>query len=363
MQKIIFRQPCTCVVIGNTIVSLVLLEFVIGANLAAAQEWREALSLAGKWKFEIGDVSSYRERHFDDSGWERIDVPGAWENHGFPGYDGYAWYRKIFPTPAQARERLLYLRLGRIDDADETYVNGKLVGYQGGFPPQYVTAYNDSRNYLLPAEFLDPSGENVIAIRVYDDELAGGIIEGDIGIFYQPDQIQLSLALNGPWKLKLGDDRNYARPDWDDSAWQQVFVPSYWDSYGHKEYDGIGWYRTRFRLPQNLENEKLILFLGRIDDVDQVYLNGKLLGKTGPWPNQPIYRGFYDDYYLQERAYFIPASLLLPGQDNVLALRVFDAMVHGGIWDGPVGLATRQQYMSWQKRRSSTQNFFFEIFK
>ncbi|MGH7454827.1 MAG: beta galactosidase jelly roll domain-containing protein, partial [bacterium] len=124
-----------------------------------------------------------------------------------------------------------------------------------------------------------------------------------------------------------------------------------------------GWYRTRFLLPQNLEKEKLILVLGKIDDVDQVYLNGKLLGKTGPWPDRAQYRGLYGDYYEEMRAYFIPPGMLLPGQENVIAVRVFDVMLHGGIWDGPVGLATRRQYLTWQDRNSSPEDFFRRLFK
>ena len=344
---------------GNYLALFALLAFAP----ANAQEWRRALSLRGEWKFEIGDNPAYSEGEYDDSRWEQLHVPGAWENQGFPGYDGYAWYRKSFQTPAQAQEYLLYVHFGSIDDVDETYINGKLIGYQGGFPPRYETAYNLSRNYLIPKEFLNPTGKNVIAVRVYDDDLAGGIMEGDIGIFYSLEQMQLSLRLDGWWKLQIGDDDNFTLPDWDDASWQQVAVPSYWDSYGHKNYDGIGWYRKNFRLPRELANEKLILILGKVDDVDEVYLNGKFLGKTGRWPDRPNYRGFYENYYQQNRAYFVPAEMLLSNQENVLAVRVFDAMLHGGIWDGPVGLATRQQYKRWQSRQSSLKDFLFEFFK
>ena len=344
---------------GNYLALFALLAFAP----ANAQEWRRALSLRGEWKFEIGDNPAYSEGEYDDSRWEQLHVPGAWENQGFPGYDGYAWYRKSFQTPAQAQEYLLYVHFGSIDDVDETYINGKLIGYQGGFPPRYETAYNLSRNYLIPKEFLNPTGKNVIAVRVYDDDLAGGIMEGDIGIFYSPEQMQLSLRLDGWWKLQIGDDDNFTLPDWDDASWQQVAVPSYWDSYGHKNYDGIGWYRKNFRLPRELANEKLILILGKVDDVDEVYLNGKFLGKTGRWPDRPNYRGFYENYYQQNRAYFVPAEMLSRDQENVLAVRVFDAMLHGGIWDGPVGLATRQQYKRWQSRQSSLKDFLFEFFK
>jgi|GEM_PF-5403175 len=56
-------------------------------------------------------------------------------------------------------------------------------------------------------------------------------------------------------------------------------------------------------------------------------------------------------------------EFLDPSGKNVIAVRVFDALLHGGIWEGPVGLATRQQYRRWQARQSSLKDFFFEIFK
>src|SRR5262245_40932432 len=177
---------------------------------AHAEAWRRAVSLSGMWKFEIGDNPQYCARDFDDSKWDKIRVPGAWENQGFPGYDGYAWYRRSFHTPAEAEHFQLYLQLGSIDDVDETYVNGKMVGYQGQMPPAYETAYNFSRKYLIPAAFLDPSGENVIAVRVYDAEIAGGITNGDVGIYYSPDQMEVAMPLNGPWKLMMKDEGEYA---------------------------------------------------------------------------------------------------------------------------------------------------------
>ena len=76
--------------------------------------------------------------------------PIIWENQGFPGYDGYAWYRKTFPTPRRYRDHQLYLHLGYIDDVDEVYLNGNLVGYKGDFPPWYDSAFNIFRQYIIP---------------------------------------------------------------------------------------------------------------------------------------------------------------------------------------------------------------------
>ncbi len=342
-----------------------LLAFVVTASLPLrAEEWREAVALEGLWKFEIGDNPAYADPSFDDSDWEQIRVPHEWERQGFPGYDGYAWYRTSFRTPAEAKEYQLYLLLGQIDDVDEAYLNGRMIGYQGSFPPDYTTGYNISRHYPVPPGLLRAEGENVLAVRVYDDEIAGGIVHGDIGLFYARDQLQVALDLSGSWRLKFEDDLQFARRDYEDSSWQQVFVPGIWDGYdGRKDYDGVGWYRTRFRLPENLRKEKLILALGKIDDVEEVYLNGKLVGKTGTWFARRGEPEIHGDEYNKQRAYFISPEMLLPGEENVLAVRVYDAMLHGGIWDGPIGLVTRKQYLRWSEQRSPFGEIFQQLFK
>ncbi len=322
-----------------------------------AQDWRQALDLSGFWKFEIGDDSSHADPDFDDSAWEKINVPGAWENEGYPGYDGFAWYRVRFSLPEKVRGRTLHLHLGRIDDVDEVFLNGHLIGYQGRMPPRPETAYHIARRYLLPPSFLKDR-DNLIAVRVYDDMLAGGILDGDVGIYYQPDEIPILASLAGKWTLKMGDDLRWANSDFDDANWQKVDAPVMWDSFGYKDYDGVGWYRKRFTVPQNARTEKLILFLGKIDDVDEVYLNGRKLGRTGTWPNHIRDYQDYGNYYNEYRAYFIPANQLHLDGENVVAVRVFDGLVHGGIWDGPLGLATQRDYRSWVRRNSSNDDFF-----
>jgi sialate O-acetylesterase len=322
-----------------------------------AEEWRQALDLSGVWKFEIGDDSSYAGPACDDSQWERIEVPGAWENEGYPGYDGFAWYRVRFSLPEKAKDHVLHVYLGRIDDVDEVYLNGRLIGYQGHMPPAFETAYHVTRRYLLPPSFLKDR-DNLLAVRVYDDMLAGGIVDGDVGIYYQLDEIRVPFSLAGEWKLNMGDDPRWSASDFDDTDWRKVAAPVFWDCFGNKNYDGVGWYRKKFVVPQDLHSEKLILFLGKIDDVDEVYLNGKKLGRTGPWPDHVRSYDYYGEHYNEYRAYFIPANMLKLEGENVLAVRVFDGLVHGGIWDGPLGLVTQRDYRSWLRRNSSQADFF-----
>lgn len=341
--------------------SCALLALLATAPLCA-QDLREAHSLRGMWKFEIGDDLAYANPDFDDSKWDEIRVPREWERQGFPGYDGYAWYRVRFATPEEARETQMYLLLGQIDDVDEVYLNGHMIGYQGRFPPDYETAYHIARRYPVPRDLFRTTNENVLAVRVYDDELAGGIVHGEVGLFYAREQLQLALDLAGKWKLKMADDMRFAEPVCDESSWQQVLVPGIWDGYGNKDFDGIGWYRTSFRVPEKLAGERLALVLGRIDDIEEVYLNGKLLGRTGTWSRRRFEPEFGGNDWQQMRAYFIAPNTLRTGEENVLAVRVYDGMIHGGIWDGPVGLATRKEYMRWSENRSRWGEWFDELF-
>ncbi len=87
--------------------------------------------------------------------------------------------------------------------------------------------------------------------------------------------------------------------------------------------------------------------MGKIDDIDQVYINGTLVGSTGNFPgknNDPANTG---QEYNAFRGYYFPASLLKKGQKNVVAVRVLDTHGVGGIYEGPVGIITQTRYIEY----------------
>ncbi len=135
--------------------------------------------IGGPWKFRTGDDPAYARRDYDEEAWETIPVPGAWEPAGHPDYDGFAWYRARFTIPApsdgKTDGRRVVLELGKVDDADETFVNGVKVGQTGDFPPNYRGQWQAYRRYTVPAGVLNWGGENVLAVRVYDGGGPGGI--------------------------------------------------------------------------------------------------------------------------------------------------------------------------------------------
>lgn len=302
------------------------------------------LDLSGRWKFNLGDDINWKEAKFDDSEWEKINVPSSWENQGFHGYDGYAWYRTSFKLKTSEAEKDLYLILGYVDDVDQTFINGNLIGIAGGFPPYYRTAYNAFRKYYIPKEFLNKDGDNIIAVRIYDDELDGGIMSGRIGLYAYEGGFEPDVNLSGIWDFKTGDDSSFLKNDKLHSN-IKLMVPAHWDVQGYQDYDGFGWYKKTFHLPKKFDGESMILLLGKIDDLDQTFVNGLLVGSTGLWNFENIPTEFNkNEEYRLNRVYSVPQKLLKFGETNTVVVRVYDGFRNGGIYDGPIGLITQENY-------------------
>jgi sialate O-acetylesterase len=126
----------------------------------------------------------------DDSTWERIAVPARWEEAGFEGMDGIAWYRTSFGDPDEARAGVrsawerstARLRLGERPRVGRT-----------------ERAWNRPRVYAVPPDRLQ-SGRNVVAVRV-EDTGGGGGIWGDAGLVYlEAGGRKRSLA--GNWRFR-----------------------------------------------------------------------------------------------------------------------------------------------------------------
>ena len=135
----------------------------------------QVVRIRGPWRFRTGDDAQYATRAYDEEAWETMPVPQRWEDAGHPDYDGFAWYRTRFQLPAvKDQSALVFLELGKIDDVDQTFLNGVKVGQTGEFPPDYRGEWSTYRRYPVPAETLNWGGENVLAVRAYDGGGPGG---------------------------------------------------------------------------------------------------------------------------------------------------------------------------------------------
>ena len=319
-------------------------------------DFKTELDLKGQWKFSIGDNINWAKPEYDDQTWENIKVPSPWENEGFNGYDGFAWYRKHFKVSEDIKNKSIYFSLGTIDDADEVYVNGNMIGLSGSFPPDFKSEYAVPRMYPCPVQFLNFEKDNVIAVRVYDDQLEGGITGGDISIKVMDVPLP-EIDLQGIWKFSIGDSTLYKNSDYSDKDWKNLYVPGYWENQGFKDYDGFAWYRKTFIFPDNLKDKKLLFLAGKIDDLDQVYINGVFIGSTGnmgtEMGNGLRTKPSFDQEYKKLRVYNIPDSLLIPGKINTVAVRVYDGFLNGGMYQGPVGIIPLEKYTKFRREHKN----------
>jgi alpha-galactosidase len=139
-------------------------------------------------KFSIGDTSDWKAAAFNDNQWKDIKVGEVWQSQGYPDYHGYAWYRIHVTIPSSLKQSAVWrdslrIFLAHVNDADETYLNGTLIGKTGSFPNDqggYVSKWPATRNYCVAAgnPAIKWDAENIIAIKVFDGGGSGGIFMG-----------------------------------------------------------------------------------------------------------------------------------------------------------------------------------------
>jgi hypothetical protein len=143
--------------------------------LLRSADGQSILKLPGKWKFAVGDSIAYREPGFDDNGWDEMPVPSRWENAGYAGVDSFVWYRVKFSFPPGWKKGPVTFSFGKIDDCDQTFLNGRLIGETGALPPNYGSEWTAFREYIISDSVVTWDGENTLAVRVYDGGGPGGI--------------------------------------------------------------------------------------------------------------------------------------------------------------------------------------------
>ncbi len=116
-----------------------------------------------------------------------------------------------------------------------------------------------------------------------------------------------------------GERLGFAQPDFDDSSWEKLRLPAFWQHHG-MPFNGVVWFRRAVDLPGSWAGRDLVLSLGPIDDFDHTYFNGSLVGSLPVGtPNA----------FQRPRQYSIPGRLARSGR-NVIAVRVFDHFGEGG---------------------------------
>ena len=227
----------------------------------------------GEWKFNKGDDIRWKDPAWNDVSWQTVKLPAPWEEHSNYTEDYvFGWFRREVSIPADLQGKDIFINVGKIDDADETFFNGVKVGGLGQFPPKYVTAWDINRRYKVPHELIHYGGRNSIAIRVFDGVGPGGIYDDGTRV------IEGQFESSSPG----GSGAGYINA-------------------------GTGWYRKEFRLADSLQGKRLVVEFDGVYMDSDVWLNGVHLG------NRP--------YGYSSFQYELTPHLKAGGERNVLAVR------------------------------------------
>jgi len=162
--------------------------------------------------FVVGSYTfSSAEEDKGASSWSLMMVPGVWDDQAagrFAKYDGFAWYKCRVTIPGSWRGKDLTLTVEAIDDAHEAYFNGVKLGGAGSFPPNYKSGLAEKKTYVVAAKLVQRAAEeNIIAVRVFDNDGRGGF-KGAAPVIHFGKQ---AIALNGTWEFRTGDDLAWAK--------------------------------------------------------------------------------------------------------------------------------------------------------
>jgi hypothetical protein len=222
--------------------------------------------------------------------------------------------------------------------------------------------------------------------------LAGGLVFS-FSVLGQPASAQSSdattvtlgrsvAALIGPWKFRIGDDPQWADPNFDDSSWETTdlrakegsmdpnsgangYVPG-WTAKGHPGYSGFAWYRIRVHVVgtegtgtdgMGTDGPLALLAPSIVDDSYQIFANGRLIGSFGDF-SRPV----PTINTTRPLMFHLPASSH-PGDTMELAFRFYMAprtllQANSGGMHGPpsLGLAsavTAAYHVAWEAELKS----------
>jgi sialate O-acetylesterase len=122
------------------------------------------------------------------------------------------------------------------------------------------------------------------------------------------------------WRGLDFQDEACSSPEFDDSRWRVMNLPTLWETTEVGNFDGAMWFRKQIEIPASWLNSDLIVELGPIDDMDVTFVNGQKVG------------GYeVDGQWQTDRIYPVPKELVTEKLITI-AVRVIDNQGGGGIW-------------------------------
>ncbi len=116
-----------------------------------------------------------------------------------------------------------------------------------------------------------------------------------------------------------GHRKGFFNYRFNDKKWRKMDM-GYWEFQGVEDFDGIAWYRIKFKMPAKMDHTAVEIAFRGVDESAWVWLNGKYLG-CHDQGQSGVGKPFAVDCTKE----------VLWGKENVLAVRIGDEANAGGI--------------------------------
>lgn len=120
------------------------------------------------WRFAKGEHENSLAPDFDDSGWDKVDLPHDWAisgpfgspqadgNTGKLPWQGQGWYRKTFELARSSKNKRLILTFDGVMASPTVYLNGKKVG-------SWIYGYNSF--HIDATDAANIPGKNILTVN------------------------------------------------------------------------------------------------------------------------------------------------------------------------------------------------------
>lgn len=138
---------------------IILLLFTISSLEVLAQ-----VPLAGDWRYSFKNDTVQASPTYDDTNWKVVQGNQlSWDKRSLSPGSKVVWIRKSIVIPSSLKRELvktgvLALYLGKIQQEDQTFFNGKLIGETG--------SSDISRAYLIPEGIIHWDRPNMVAVKI-----------------------------------------------------------------------------------------------------------------------------------------------------------------------------------------------------
>jgi sialate O-acetylesterase len=115
--------------------------------------------------------------------------------------------------------------------------------------------------------------------------------------------------------LGLTDSKTWYDTSYKPKDWHHFWLPGYWADQGISGLNGVVWFRKEIDVPAAMTGKPAKIYMGRIVDADNLYVNGVLCGTT--------------TYQYPPRRYKLKETILKPGK-NIITIQITNTAGKGG---------------------------------